>query len=50
MYWRSGTADKLIQMASRSGQYLVMTPTNHCYFDYVQSPQRQFEPQGLGGT
>jgi hexosaminidase len=33
MYWRSGTADKLIQMASRSGQYLVMTPTNHCYFD-----------------
>jgi len=50
MYWRSGTADKLIQMASQNGQYLVMTPTNHCYFDYVQSPERQFEPQGLGAA
>ena len=50
MYWRSGTADKLIQMASQNGQYLVMTPTNHCYFDYVQSPEGQFEPQGLGAA
>jgi len=48
MYWRSGTADKLVKMAAQNGQYLVMTPTNHCYFDYVQSPEKQSEPQGLG--
>ena len=50
MYWRSGTADKLVQRAAQNGQYLVMTPTNHCYFDYVQSPDKQHEPQGLGSA
>jgi len=48
MYWRSGRSDKLIEMASKNGQYLVMTPTAHCYFDYVQSPEKQSEPQGFG--
>ncbi|MDP6636925.1 MAG: beta-N-acetylhexosaminidase [Phycisphaerae bacterium] len=48
MYWRSGRADKHVEMASKNGQYLVMSPTAHCYFDYVQSPDRKSEPQGFG--
>lgn len=48
MYWRSGRADRLIAAASRNGQYLVMTPTAHCYFDYVQSPDKANEPAGFG--
>jgi len=48
MYWRSGTADNLIKSASGNGQYLVMTPTAHCYFDFVQSPDKKSEPQGFG--
>jgi len=50
MYWRSGRADKLVRMASLNGQYLVMTPTAHCYFDYVQSPDKKSEPGGFGGA
>jgi hexosaminidase len=48
MYWRSGKADNLISSASKNGQHLVMTPTAHCYFDYVQSPDKKSEPQGFG--
>ena len=40
MYWRSGRADALIKKASKNGQYLVVTPTAHCYFDFVQSPEQ----------
>jgi len=50
MYWRSGRSDKLIEKASKNGQHLVMTPTAHCYFDYVQSPDKASEPRGLGGS
>jgi hexosaminidase len=50
MYWRSGDADKLIRSASRNGQYMVMTPTAHCYFDYAQSSDRKTEPDGFGGA
>jgi len=50
MYWRSGPADKLVEMASKHGQRLVMTPTAHCYFDFVQSPEKESEPQGFGGS
>ena len=50
MYWRSGPADKLVEMASKNGQRLVMTPTAHCYFDFVQSPEKESEPQGFGGS
>ncbi len=50
MYWRSGDADKLIRSASRNGQYMVMTPTAHCYFDFVQSPDKKSEPDGFGGA
>ncbi len=48
MYWRSGKADILIKNASKNGQFLVMTPTAHCYFDFVQSPEKASEPQGFG--
>ena len=48
MYWRSGRADKHVEMASKNGQYLVMSPTAHCYFDYWQSPDKKSEPQGFG--
>ncbi|MBT3200129.1 MAG: beta-N-acetylhexosaminidase [Phycisphaerales bacterium] len=48
MYWRSGRADKFVKMASANGQYLVMSPTAHCYFDYVQSPDKKSEPAGFG--
>ena len=50
MYWRSGTSDELIRKASENGQRLVMTPTAHCYFDYVQSPDKEAEPAGFGGS
>ncbi|MFQ5655223.1 MAG: DNA polymerase, partial [Planctomycetota bacterium] len=36
--------------AARNGQFLVMTPTAHCYFDYWQSPDKEHEPQGFGGS
>jgi hexosaminidase len=48
MYWRSGTADELVKKAADHGQFLVMTPTDHCYFDYWQSPEKTNEPQGFG--
>ena len=48
MYWRSGQSEKYVKMASKNGQYLVMTPTAHCYFDYWQSPDKKSEPQGFG--
>ena len=50
MYWRSGRSDELVKKAARNGQFLVMTPTAHCYFDYWQSPEKENEPQGFGGS
>ncbi len=50
MYWRSGTSDELVKKAANNGQFLVMTPTAHCYFDYWQSPEKENEPQGFGGS
>jgi hexosaminidase len=47
MYWRSGISDKLIKKAAKNGQRLVMTPTAHFYFDYVQSPDKDSEPVGF---
>jgi len=48
MYWRSGTSDELVRRAAKNGQRLVMTPTAHFYFDYVQSPDKESEPVGFG--
>ena len=48
MYWRSGRADELVRKAAKNGQFLVMTPTAHCYFDYWQSPEKKKEPRGFG--
>jgi hexosaminidase len=50
MYWRSGRSDELVKKAAHNGQFLVMTPTAHCYFDYWQSPEKEDEPQGFGGS
>ncbi|HUT09397.1 MAG TPA: beta-N-acetylhexosaminidase [Thermoguttaceae bacterium] len=50
MYWRSGRSDELVRKAADNGQFLVMTPTAHCYFDYWQSPEKENEPQGFGGS
>ena len=50
MYWRSGQSEKFVEMALKHGQRLVMTPTAHCYFDFVQSPEKESEPQGFGGS
>jgi hexosaminidase len=33
--------------AARSGHDVVMTPTSHCYFDYLQATEG--EPRGIGG-
>jgi hexosaminidase len=50
MYWRSGRSDELVRKAAHNEQFLVMTPTAHCYFDYWQSPEKANEPQGFGGS
>ena len=35
--------------AALSGHDVVMAPTSHCYFDYQQVEDRQFEPSRCGG-
>ena len=35
--------------AATLGHDVVMTPTTHCYFDYLQSEEAQFEPSRCGG-
>ena len=35
--------------AAAEGHDVVMTPTTHCYFDYQQVEDRQFEPSRCGG-
>ena len=35
--------------AATLGHDVVMTPTTHCYFDYLQSKEAQFEPSRCGG-
>jgi len=52
MYWRSGRSDELVKKAALNGQFLVMTPTAHCYLDYWQTPEKDTkkEPVGFGGA
>jgi len=35
--------------AAHEGHDVVMTPTNHCYFDYYQSADVSTEPPAIGG-
>lgn len=35
--------------AAEAGHDVVMAPTSHCYFDYLQSKEAQFEPSRCGG-
>ena len=44
MYWRSGRSDTIVEKAAKEGQSLVMSPTRFCYFDYVQSSDKENEP------
>ena len=46
MSWR-GTAPGA--KAAETGHDVVMTPTTHCYFDYQQVEDTQFEPSRCGG-
>lgn len=46
MSWR-GTAGGI--KAAKMGHDVVMTPNNHCYFDYCQSLDRASEPVSIGG-
>ena len=46
MSWR-GTAPGA--NAAETGHDVVMTPTTHCYFDYQQVEDTQFEPSRCGG-
>ncbi len=46
MSWR-GTAPGA--KAAEAGHDVVMTPTTHCYFDYQQVENTQFEPSRCGG-
>ena len=46
MSWR-GTAPGA--KAAEAGHDVVMAPTTHCYFDYQQVEDTQFEPSRCGG-
>ena len=46
MSWRG--IDGGIEAASH-GFDAIMTPTSHCYFDYMQSRDTEHEPVGIGG-
>lgn len=35
--------------AARQGNYVIMSPTGYCYFDYYQSEDRETEPLAWGG-
>ena len=47
MSWR-GTAGA--KQAAALGFDAILTPTSHCYFDYLQSEDREAEPLGFNGT
>lgn len=45
MVWRDW---EWARKALAAGNPIVMTPTSHCYFDYLQGPQES-EPEAIGG-
>ena len=47
MSWR-GTAGA--RQAAAKGFDTILTPTSHCYFDYLQSEDRAAEPLGFNGV
>jgi hexosaminidase len=46
MSWRGSAPGA---MAAEAGHDVVMAPTTHCYFDYQQVEDTQFEPSRCGG-
>ena len=47
MSWRGVDGGK---EAASHGFDAIMTPTSHCYFDYMQSQDKDKEPVGIGGN
>ena len=35
--------------AAQKGNYVIMTPNNHCYLDYFQTTDKKDEPDAIGG-
>lgn len=46
MSWRG---EEGAQQAAQQGHDAILTPTNFCYFDYLQSQDTDLEPFGIGG-
>ena len=46
MSWRGSAPGA---KAAEAGHDVIMTPTTHCYFDYQQVEDTQFEPSRCGG-
>ena len=46
MSWRGTDGAK---QAAANGFDAILTPTSHCYFDYLQSEDADSEPLGIGG-
>ena len=46
MSWRG---EEAAAEAARLGHDAILTPTNYCYFDYLQSQDADNEPFGIGG-
>lgn len=46
MSWR-GSAGGI--RAAKQGNYAIMSPSDHCYFDYYQSEDKENEPEAMGG-
>ena len=46
MSWRGSAPGA---KAAQAGHDVVMTPTSHCYFDYLQSEEAAHEPSRCGG-
>lgn len=46
MSWR-GSAGGI--KAAKQGNYAIMSPSDHCYFDYYQSENKDSEPEAMGG-
>ncbi len=46
MSWR-GSAGGI--KAAKQGNYAIMSPSDHCYFDYYQSEDKESEPEAMSG-
>ena len=49
MYWRGWVGDSIIVEAIRHGNAVIMTPNEHCYFDYYQADPKTEPQEAIGG-